>query len=226
METENVAVDRIRGAGAFLDRAKTGKERIEGLGLPVTGEQGPHDGAHAESECGLDGPGAAKSEGRTEPTRDNARGCDDGVGTAEEFLVSFFAAAKEKIGMSEGVVGDEMAAVSDFADEGGRFANVFADEEESGTSAVPVEEVKKLWGDGGIGAVVKGESEEFGRMCLGDGRTEELSTGMGSAVGSSAGRSKKKSGAGSKPFDHEGIVARNVGAGGKERATQSGSARA
>jgi len=76
--------------------------------------------------------------------------------------------------MRFGVISYNVAARGDFLGQAGTFADAFADEKESGFGAVTVEKVKELWSDGGIGAVVKGDSE-FARLGgLENGVSEEL----------------------------------------------------
>ncbi len=57
------------------------------------------------------------------------------------------------------VIADYVAAVRDLLREGGKCAHTASNDEESRAHIVLVEQVEQFWRDGGIRAVVKGESD-------------------------------------------------------------------
>jgi len=156
-----------------------------GFHAPVTGDQGPHDRAHALLLNNCAEPGAAKTERRAEPAWLCPGGVADGFAAAKQFRARFFRAAEKKIGMGFRVIAKEVAPRGHFFHEGGRFANEFSNEEEGGFGVVAVEEIEKFGSDGGIRAVVKGKRQLASGVCVvtsgsGDERTGLTATSIAS----------------------------------------------
>lgn len=83
----------------------------------------------------------------------------DGFTAAQQFIVRFLRTAEKEIGMRKSVVAEEVAACGGLLDERGGFANVLADHKKGGLGVVAVQEIEEFGSDGGIGAVVEGESQ-------------------------------------------------------------------
>ena len=76
-----------------------------------------------------------------------------------KFVAGLRGGGPEKIGMRIGMVADDVAAGSGFAEEFGMLADVLADDKESRTRFVAVEKIEEFGSHGGIGAIVEGDGE-------------------------------------------------------------------
>lgn len=154
-----------------------------GLDAPVTGDQGPGDIGQAVAVKNFTQPGAAKTKGRTKPTRFGPEDLLDSRGAAEQFFARFVGSAEKEIGMGVGVIADDVATRGGFLHKIGALADEFADEEESGAGVVLGEEIKEFRCDGRIRAVVEGEGQLIGGSGVRKGGTEKLGAGIYGAIG-------------------------------------------
>jgi len=91
-----------------------------------------------------------------------------------KFVAGLRGGRPEKIGMRIGVVANDVAAGGGFAEEFGMLADVLADDEESRTRFVAVQEIEEFGSHGGIGAVVEGDRELAWRVCTRDCGAEDF----------------------------------------------------
>src|SRR5580692_5521227 len=89
--------------------------------------------------------------------------------------------------MRPGVVADEVSGGLDAADESGLCIGVAANEEESGADVMLGENVEQPRSAGGVGTVVKGESEFTGAARGGQRESKELRARRHGGVGVAAG---------------------------------------
>lgn len=91
-----------------------------------------------------------------------------------KFVAGLRGGRPEKIGMRIGVVANDVAAGSGFTEEFGMLADVLADDEESRTRFMTVEEIEEFGSHGGIGSIVKRDRELARRVCVRDCGTKDF----------------------------------------------------
>lgn len=150
------------GARQALDQG------LRRLRFPIEAEARPGDDAQASRTDNGKELRAAKTVWWTHQAhrarRDKRSGTgfksiEHGTAAALQFVGDRFAAEPDQIGVGIGVIGDDMAAGGDFADQFRALAGETADHEECGADTVAIKEIEEAWRNRGIGAVVESQRQ-------------------------------------------------------------------
>src|SRR5208337_2720531 len=144
----------VRGNGLHAFNQPAGR-----LAAPVAGDERPGDVGHAALVEDFAEPRAAQSEWRSEPSRFGPDKLLDGVRAALQLFARFLRSTEEKIRVGLGVIAEDVSTRGDFLDEIGTLADEFAYQEKSGVDVVTGQQLQKLRGDRGIGAIVEGQRQ-------------------------------------------------------------------
>jgi len=186
----SVMEDQIRGTAAEGVACHAAVDTVNDLlcrrGVPVVPDDVPCDRNQAEFASDLQRCRAADAVRWAEVAD---RRADDllelGAGASQLFASAAGGGAGE-VGMSPGVIADEMACLMGTANERVLCGGELTDEEEGCTNVALCEDVQQLRGPAGIGAVVKGECNFVGLFGSDQGTAKELRSRRTRGVGVSS----------------------------------------
>ena len=153
---------------------------------PIARDERPHRGLAAELTRGRDDPRIAKAIRRAEPFCGRAESVRNGVVAETQFDSDLRRAEPSEIPMRIGVVADDVATRGSLFDEVRAFADEAANHEKRGFGLVAVQQIEHLRRDGGIGAVVKRDSQFAGRIGAANRWAKKLRAGIHRAVSGNA----------------------------------------
>ena len=172
-----VARDELFGAG---------QDQLWRVGVPVVGHGVPHDWDESEFAGGAQRGWAARAEGWAKILDWIAEDLLQFAAGAGQLFAGLEFAGDGEVGVTPGVVADQMACRVDSAHQFRLIGGVFADQEERGFDAVRCQRIEQLWGPAWVGAVVEGEGDFIWLVRGGQCAAVDLRSGPARTIGARA----------------------------------------